>query len=61
MLTERVASLAADPPTLLERDGLFRRAPKQRRLYEALENHDDAQKVYANFAIADDVLARLAQ
>ncbi len=37
MLTERVASLAADPPTLLERDGLFRRAPKQRRLYEALE------------------------
>ncbi len=36
-LTERVASLAGDPPTLLERDGLFRRAPKQRRLYEALE------------------------
>jgi YebC/PmpR family DNA-binding regulatory protein len=31
------------------------------RLYELLENHDDAQKVYANFAIADDVLARLAQ
>jgi YebC/PmpR family DNA-binding regulatory protein len=30
------------------------------RLYEALENHDDAQKVYANFAIADDVLSRLA-
>jgi len=36
-LTERVASLAGDAPTLLERDGLFRRAPKQRRLYEALE------------------------
>ena len=31
------------------------------RLYEALENHDDAQKVYANFSIADDVLHRLAQ
>ena len=30
------------------------------RLYEALEAHDDAQKVYANFSIADDVLARLA-
>jgi len=30
------------------------------RLFEALENHDDAQKVYANFSIADDVLARLA-
>jgi primosomal protein N' (replication factor Y) len=36
-LTERVAVLAGDPPTLLERDTLFRRAPKQRRLYEALE------------------------
>ena len=36
-LTERVAGLAGDPPTLLERDSLFRRAPKQRRLYEALE------------------------
>jgi hypothetical protein len=31
------------------------------RLYEALENYDDAQKVYANFSIADDVLQRLAQ
>jgi primosomal protein N' (replication factor Y) len=36
-LTERMATLAGDPPTLLERDTLFRRAPKQRRLYEALE------------------------
>ena len=36
-LTERVATLAGDPPTLLERDALFKRAPKQRRLYEALE------------------------
>jgi YebC/PmpR family DNA-binding regulatory protein len=31
------------------------------KLYEALENHDDVQKVYANFQIADDVLSRLAQ
>ena len=29
-------------------------------LYEALESHDDAQKVHANFAIADDILSRLA-
>jgi primosomal protein N' (replication factor Y) (superfamily II helicase) len=36
-LTERIATLAADPPTLLERDALFRRAGQQRRLYEALE------------------------
>jgi primosomal protein N' (replication factor Y) (superfamily II helicase) len=36
-LTERVASLAGDAPTLIERDRLFQRAPKQRRLYEALE------------------------
>ncbi|HET7427581.1 MAG TPA: primosomal protein N', partial [Gemmatimonadales bacterium] len=36
-LTERVATLAGDAPTLIERDRLFQRAPKQRRLYEALE------------------------
>ena len=36
-LTERVATLADDPPTLIERAALFRRAAKQRRLYEALE------------------------
>jgi YebC/PmpR family DNA-binding regulatory protein len=31
------------------------------RLVEALEDHDDVQKVYANFSIADDVLARLTR
>jgi primosomal protein N' (replication factor Y) len=36
-LTDRVATLAGDPPTLLERDTLFRRTPRQRRLYEAIE------------------------
>ncbi len=36
-LTERVATLAGDQPTLLERDALFRRSPRQRRLYEVLE------------------------
>ena len=36
-VTERVATLAGDPPTLLEREALFKRSPRQRRLYEALE------------------------
>ena len=44
-LTERVASLAGDPPTLLERDALFRRAVKQRRLYEALEPRLNAREI----------------
>jgi primosomal protein N' (replication factor Y) len=35
--TERVVTIGSDAPTLIERDALFRRAPKQRRLYEALE------------------------
>ncbi|HUF36205.1 MAG TPA: primosomal protein N' [Gemmatimonadales bacterium] len=35
--TERVLTLSGDAPTLLERDALFRRSPRQRRLYEALE------------------------
>ena len=35
--TERVLELAGDAPTLLERDAIFRRSPRQRRLYEALE------------------------
>jgi len=30
------------------------------KLVDALEDHDDVQKVYANFQIPDDVLARLA-
>jgi transcriptional/translational regulatory protein YebC/TACO1 len=30
------------------------------RLIDALEDHDDVQKVFANFQIADEVLARLA-
>jgi primosomal protein N' (replication factor Y) len=35
--TERVVTLAGEAPTLLERDTLFRRRIKRRRLYEALE------------------------
>ena len=37
-LTERTLSLAGERPTLIERDVLFKRRPKQRRLYEALES-----------------------
>ena len=36
-LTERVLSLSGERPTLLERDALFKRRPKQRQLYETLE------------------------
>ncbi|MEZ0334727.1 MAG: DEAD/DEAH box helicase, partial [Gemmatimonadales bacterium] len=35
--TERFLALAGDPRTLIERDALFRRSPRQRALYEALE------------------------
>lgn len=31
------------------------------RLMDALEDNDDVQKVYANFSIADEVMARLAR
>ncbi|HEX5962188.1 MAG TPA: DEAD/DEAH box helicase, partial [Gemmatimonadales bacterium] len=37
-LTERVLSLSDDRPTLLERDTLFKRRPRQRELYETLES-----------------------
>lgn len=36
-LTERVLALPAERPTLLERERLFKRKPKQRQLYETLE------------------------
>ncbi len=36
-LTERVLSLSGERPTLLEREALFKRRPKQRQLYETLE------------------------
>jgi YebC/PmpR family DNA-binding regulatory protein len=31
------------------------------KLVDALEDHDDVQKVHANFAVTDDILARLAR
>ncbi|HEX2450809.1 MAG TPA: primosomal protein N', partial [Gemmatimonadales bacterium] len=36
--TERILALAAEPPSLLERERLFRRRRRQRELYEALES-----------------------
>lgn len=36
-LTERVLTLAGERPTLIERDALFKRRPRQRQLYETLE------------------------
>jgi YebC/PmpR family DNA-binding regulatory protein len=56
--TLQSAELSKVPTNLIELDE--KTAASVLRLYEALENHDDAQKVYANFSIADDVLARLA-
>jgi primosomal protein N' (replication factor Y) len=37
-LTERTISLSGDRPTLIERDVLFKRRPRQRQLYEVLES-----------------------
>jgi primosomal protein N' (replication factor Y) len=37
-LSERTLSLAGERPTLIERDAIFKRRPKQRELYETLES-----------------------
>jgi primosomal protein N' (replication factor Y) (superfamily II helicase) len=37
-LTERTLTLLDERPTLIERDALFKRRPKQRQLFEALES-----------------------
>ena len=58
-LVMQTAELSKLPTNHIELDE--KTAASVLRLYEALENHDDAQKVYANFSIADDVLHRLAQ
>ncbi len=42
---ERILTLADDRPTLLERDRLFRRRPRQRELYEAIEALGGAAEV----------------
>ncbi|MBA3318597.1 MAG: primosomal protein N', partial [Gemmatimonadales bacterium] len=36
--TERVVAIVGEPPTLIERGSLFRRSPRRRQLYEALES-----------------------
>jgi len=31
------------------------------RLIDALEDHEDVQKVYSNFSVSDELLAKLAR
>ena len=38
-----------------------RQAEAVLRLVDALEDHDDVQKVYANFSVSDEVMAKLSQ
>jgi YebC/PmpR family DNA-binding regulatory protein len=57
-LTIVSAELTRIPTTTIELDE--KTAASVLRLYEALEGHDDVQKVYANFQIADEILGRLA-
>jgi YebC/PmpR family DNA-binding regulatory protein len=52
------AELSKVPSTTIELEESQARSVL--RLVEALENHEDVQKVSANFQIADDVLARIA-
>ncbi len=58
-LTLATAELSKVPTNTIELDE--KTAASVLKLYEALENHDDAQKVYANFQVADDILHRLVQ
>ncbi|HWA16427.1 MAG TPA: hypothetical protein VG817_08335, partial [Gemmatimonadales bacterium] len=43
---ERVVSLAGTLPTLSEREGIFKRAPAQRAVLEALEEHGGSASVH---------------
>lgn len=45
--TQRIASIAGEPLSLLERDRRFNRAPAQRKLYEALESAGGRLEVHA--------------
>jgi transcriptional/translational regulatory protein YebC/TACO1 len=38
-----------------------RTAEQLLRLVDALEDHDDVQKVYANFTVPDEIMTRLAR
>ena len=51
------AQIAMVPETTISCSG--REAKKVIRLVDALEDHDDVQKVHANFEIPDDELAAL--
>lgn len=56
-LTPGSAEVTMIPSTTVECQGA--EAEKIMRLMESLEDHDDVQKVYANFDISDEELARL--
>lgn len=57
----KISSLSADvsmiPQNLIQLNGAD--AEKMLRLMEALEEHDDVQKVYANFDIPDEVMEKM--
>jgi len=56
MQSAEVTKLASVQVTLTEKD-----AGSVLRLVELLEDNDDVQKVYANFVLPDEVLAKLSQ
>ncbi|MGH7725286.1 MAG: YebC/PmpR family DNA-binding transcriptional regulator [Candidatus Eiseniibacteriota bacterium] len=58
-LTIANAELTKAPSSTIELDE--KGAAGVLKLFDALENHDDVQKVYANFQIHDEVLSRLMQ
>jgi YebC/PmpR family DNA-binding regulatory protein len=53
------AELAREPQTVIKLEG--KHAEQILKLMDALEDQDDAQKVYANFDVPDDVMERLGK
>jgi primosomal protein N' (replication factor Y) len=63
-LTERTLSLTGERPTLIERDTLFKRRPKQRQLYETLEalgGSASVRHLSEQLGFSDGVLRALVQ
>jgi YebC/PmpR family DNA-binding regulatory protein len=53
-----LAEITMKPQNTVRLEG--KHAEQMIKLYEALDEHDDVQKVYANFDIADEVLEQLS-
>jgi len=53
-----VAEISMLPQTTIKLEGKL--AQQMLKLMEALEEHDDVQHVYANFDIADEVMAGMS-